>query len=101
MTEDTTRGTKSYTDIAIETIARTISTEKICAKHVNVIAATTVNQTTATTNDRDEEETNEIRDISESNETTVTTGDPGNNTIAKMNGHADPLLQDRATILAP
>lgn len=100
-TKVTTRDTRNYTSIDIETIAKTATTETTWATHVNVIAATIVIQTTATTNDRDEEETNEIRDISESNETTVTTGDPCNNTIAKMNGHVDPLLQDRATILAP
>ena len=91
LTEDTTRGTKSYTDIAIETIARTISTETIWAKHVNVIAATTVNQMIATTNGPDEDEINE---------TIATTGGRANQMIAKMIDPADSLLLDKAIILA-
>lgn len=71
-----------------------VATETTWATHVNVIAATIVIQTTATTNARAEGETKDI------SETIAMIGDHGNSTIAKTNDHADPLLQDRATILA-
>ena len=97
-TKVTTRDTKNYTDIDIETSAKTAATETTWATHVNAIAATTVDQTIATTNDHDEEETNETKDISV---TIATTGDRDNKTIARMNDHVDSLLQDKAIILAP
>jgi methylaspartate ammonia-lyase len=89
--KDTTKDTRNCTSIDIETIAKTTVTETTWAKHVNVIVATTVNRTTATTNVRDEDGINE---------TIATTGNPGNRTIAKMNDHAVSLLQDRVIILA-
>ena len=97
-TKATIRDTKNYTDIDIETSAKTAATEITWATHVNVIAATTVNQMIATTNDHDEEETNETKDISV---TIATTGDRDNKIIARMNGHAVSLLRDKAIILAP
>jgi hypothetical protein len=90
--KDTTKDTRNYTSIDIETIAKTAATETIWAKHVNVIVATTVNRTTATTNAHDEDGINE---------TIATTGNRGNKTIAKMNDHAVSLLQVRVIILAP
>jgi hypothetical protein len=91
LTEDTTKDTKSYTDIAIETIATTAATATAWANHVNVIAATIVNQMTATTNGRDEDEINE---------TIATTEGRANKMIAKIIDPAESLLQDKAIILA-
>jgi hypothetical protein len=87
--KDTTRDTRNYTSIDIETIAKTTAIETTWVKHVNVIVATIVNQMIATTNGPDEDET------------IATTGDRDNKTIAKMIDHAVPLLQDKVIILAP
>jgi hypothetical protein len=89
--KDTTKDTRNCTSIDIKAIAKTTVTETTWAKHVSVIAATTVNQMTATTNVHDEDGINE---------TIATTEDRGNKTIAKTNDHAVSLLQDRVIILA-
>lgn len=89
--KDTTKDTRNYTSIAIETIAKTTAIETIWVKHVNAIAATTVNQMIATTIGHDEDGINE---------TIAMIGDRDNSTTAKMSDPVVCLLQDKATILA-
>jgi 5,10-methylenetetrahydrofolate reductase len=89
--KDTTRDTRNYTSIAIETIAKTTAIDTTWVMHVNVIAATTVNQMIATTNGHDEDGINE---------TIATIGDRDNRTTVKMSDPVVCLLRDKATILA-